>query len=134
MKSLDINNEFEKYNEEAQEKWENTDAYKEHVRKSKNYSKDDWNNLADEMNDIFSKFAECMQNGETIDSSAVQNLVSMLKNHITKNYYTCTNEILSGLGQMYVCDEHFKNNIDKYAKGTAIYVNKAINFFVTFDK
>ena len=129
MKSLDINNEFEKYNEEAQEKWGNTDAYKEHVRKTKNYSKDDWRNLADAMNDIFSKFAECMQNGETIDSSAVQNLVSMLKNHITKNYYTCTNEILSGLGQTYVCDERFKNNIDKNGVGTSEFIKKAIEAY-----
>ena len=55
-----------------------------------------------------------------------QNLVKKLQNHITENYYTCTNEILFGLGQMYVADERFKNNIDKHADGTAAYVKDAI--------
>jgi hypothetical protein len=50
----------------------------------------------------------------------------MLQNHISENYYLCTNEILAGLGQMYVADERFKNNIDKRADGTAEFICEAI--------
>ena len=120
------NSEFEKYKAEAQEKWSNTDAYKEHAEKTKHYSKQKWDTLAEGMNHIMGEFAVCMKNGKMSDSEEAQSLVKMLKNHITENYYLCTNEILDGLGKMYVADERFKNNIDKHAEGTAAFISEAI--------
>jgi hypothetical protein len=70
-----------------------------------------------------------MKNSRTPDSTEVQVLVKALQTHITENYYLCTNEILSGLGQMYVGDERFKNNIDKHADGTAEFVCEAIEAY-----
>jgi hypothetical protein len=55
--------------------------------------------------------------------------VAKLQAHITENYYTCTDEILAGLGQMYAADERFKKNIDKYGEGTAEFVSKAIAIY-----
>jgi hypothetical protein len=78
------------------------------------------------MDHIMAEFALCMRKDETPDSAVVQNLVKLLQNHITENYYLCTNEILAGLGQMYVADERFKNNIDKHADGTATFICEAI--------
>ena len=123
------NSEFEKYKVEAQEKWGKTDAYKEHAERTKNYSKQKWNDLAEGMDHIMAEFAVCMKNGETPDSIGAQNLVKTLQNHITENYYLCTNEILAGLGQMYVADERFKSNIDKYADGTAAFISEAIETY-----
>lgn len=123
------NSEFQKYKDEAQAKWGNTSAYKEHAEKTKHYSKDKWNNLAGEMNAIFAQFAACMQNGESPDSAQAQDLVKALQNHITTSYYHCTGEILAGLGPMYVADERFKKNIDKHAEGTAEFVCKAIEAY-----
>jgi len=123
------NSEFEKYKAEAKEKWGRTDAYREYAEKSKDYAKDKWNNIAEEMNDIFAEFAVCMKKGEEPTSAKVQDLVKLLQNHITENYYHCTNEILAGLGQMYVADERFKNNIDKHADGTAGFVCEAIKVY-----
>ena len=123
------NSEFEKYKAEAQEKWSNTDAYKEHAEKTKNYSKQKWNNLAEGMDHIMGEFAVCMKNGKMFNSEETQSLVKKLQNHICENYYNCTNEILEGLGKMYVADERFKKNIDKHADGTAAYVREAINYY-----
>ena len=123
------NSEFEKYKGEAQEKWGNTDAYKEHSEKTKGYSKDKWNDLAGEMNDIMAEFSVCMKNGATPDSDEAQNLVKRLQNHITENYYLCTNEILAGLGQMYVADERFRKTIDKHLIGTADFISEAIKVY-----
>ena len=67
-----------------------------------------------------------MKDGNTADSEEAQTLVRELQNYITENYYTCTGEILAGLGQKYVADERFKNNIDKHAIGTATFVSAAI--------
>ena len=128
MSAFDYN-EFEKYKVEAQEKWGKTDAYKEHAEKTKDYSKAKWNDLTNDMDVIMREFSVCMKNAEKPDSSEAQNLVKKLQNHITDNYYTCTNEILSGLGQMYILDERFKNNIDKYGDGTADFISKSIEFY-----
>jgi hypothetical protein len=75
------------------------------------------------------EFSLCMKNDNTPDSAKVQNLVKNLQNHITENYYLCTNQILAGLGQMYVGDERFKKNIDKHADGTAEFVCEAIKIY-----
>ena len=128
MRAFD-NSEFEKYKAEAKEKWGKTDAYKEHTEKTKHYSKDKWDSLAGEMNDILAEFALCMKNDKGPDSAKAQNLVKMLQNHITENYYCCTNEILAGLGQMYVADERFKNHIDTHAAGTAAFICEAIEVY-----
>ena len=120
---------FEIYREEAEEKWGNTDAYKEHTRRTANYSKEKWNDLAGEMDRMMGEFALCMKKGETADSAAAQALVKGLQNHITKHYYTCTKEILSGLGQMYVADDRFRSNIDKHGEGTAAYICEAIGVY-----
>ncbi len=70
-----------------------------------------------------------MENCAAPDSARSQNLVKTLQNHITENYYTCTNKILAGLGQLYVADERFKNNIDKHASGTAKFICQAIEVY-----
>ena len=114
------------YESEARARWGNTDAYREHEQKTKNYTKEKWAEANDSMMAIFSEFATCKASGANADSAEVQALVAKLQTHITENYYTCTDEILVGLGQMYVADERFKKNIDKYGKGTAEFAADAI--------
>jgi hypothetical protein len=75
---------------------------------------------------IFAEFAACKNSGESADSAEAQALVAKLQAHITANYYTCTDEILAGLGKMYVVDYRFKKNIDKYGDGTAEFASEAI--------
>ena len=114
------------YLPEARSRWGNTDAYREHEQKTKNYTKEKWAEANDGLMAIFAEFAACMQSGASAASSEVQALVAKLQAHITANYYTCTDEILAGLGKMYVADEQFKNNIDKYGEGTAEFATEAI--------
>ena len=91
------NSEFEKYEAETKEKWGKTAAYQEHVERTKDYSKQKWSSLAADMDLIMAEFTSCMKN-HTPDSNEAQNLVKKLQNHISNNYYRCTNEILVGLG------------------------------------
>lgn len=128
MKAFE-SSEIEKYRAEVKERWGSTDAYKEHAEKTKDYSHDKWSGLAEEMNHILGEFAVCMKNGSEPDSDEVQSLVKELQSHITGNYYNCTDEILAGLGQMYVADERFRNNIDKHADGTAQFISEAIKIY-----
>ena len=118
-----------KYENEVREHYGDTSAYREHEQKTKNYTKEKWAEANDGLMAIFSELAVCKQNGTEADSDEAQALVAKLQTHITANYYTCTNEILAGLGQMYVADERFKKNIDKYGEGTAEFASKAIAVF-----
>lgn len=120
---------YKDYEKGVKNKYGQTDAYKEYEVKTKEYSKDKWNNLSDGMNDIMQKFAECKNQGLKFNSDEVLILVKNLQDFITKNYYNCTDEILYGLGKMYVGDERFKNNIDKHGSGTAEFISKAIEYY-----
>ena len=120
---------MQNYDIEVKERFSNTDAYKEYEQKTADYTKDKWQDVTDGLMAVFTKFAECMKNGYTADSDDAQALVKELQNYITKNYYTCTKEILAGLGQMYVADERFKTNIEKNGDGTADFVSKAIESY-----
>lgn len=59
-------------------------------------------------------------------AAEAQSLVKKWQDYITAHYYTCTKEILRGLGQMYVGDERFTQHIDQYGDGTAAFMAAAI--------
>ena len=118
------------YETEARERYGGTAAYREHEQKTKNYTKEKWTEANDGLMAIFAEFAACKENGASADSAEAQALVAKLQAHITANYYTCTDEILAGLGKMYVADERFKNNIDKYGEGTAEFAAEGIRIYV----
>ena len=115
-----------RYESEAKRRWGETAAYKEHAEKTATYSKEKWQDVTDGLMTVLAKFAACMKDGHTADSDEAQALVQELQNYITENYYTCTDGILAGLGQMYVADERFKNNIDKHTPGTATFISESI--------
>ena len=118
-----------KYQDEARSRWGSTAAYREHEQKTKNYTKEKWNVANEGLMSIFTEFSECKNSGMNEDSAEVQTLVAKLQAHITANYYTCTKEILAGLGKMYVADERFKKNIDKSGEGTAAFAAEAIEVY-----
>ena len=115
---------------EARSRWGNTDAFREHEQKTKNYTKEKWEEASDGLMAIFAEFATLKNSGARADSDEAQALIVKLQAHITENYYTCNDEILAGLGKMYVADERFKKNIDKYGDGTAEFVSEGIRIYV----
>ena len=127
------NSEYEtarqQYEDEAKQRWGDTDAYKESRAKTADYSKDKWNDVLGGLNGVFAEFAACRNGGDSADSETAQRLVKKLQDYITSHFYHCTDDILAGLGQMYVCDERFKNNIDKNGEDTAGFVSDAIKIY-----
>ena len=118
------------YFNETRERWGDTSAYREHTVKTKNYTKEKWAEANDGLMAIFAEFAACKDSGASADSTEAQALVAKLQAHITANYYTCNDEILAGLGKMYVADERFKKNIDKCGEGTAGFAAEGIRIYV----
>ena len=117
------------YKDEVKQKWGNSSEYKEYLEKSKNYSKESFENITTGMENIFLKFSKNFELNINYQSEETQSLVAELKDFITNNFYKCTNDILYGLGKMYINDERFKTNIDKHCLGTAEYVNNAIEYY-----
>ena len=114
---------------EAEEKWGRTEAYKEYEEKTADYSEGKRNDAAEGIDRIMAELAFCMKNGKAPDSDEAQGLVKKLQCHISENFYNCTKEILSGLGQMYVADERFRSSIDKHSVGTASFISEAIEVY-----
>lgn len=122
---MKTNNDYEalknQYAEEVKQRWGNTDAYKESQQRNTDFSKS-----AALIDAVFEEFAELHRDGVSPDSEPAKITVEKLQQCITDNFYTCTDEILAGLGQMYVADERFRKNIDKHGEGTAAYVSRCI--------
>jgi DNA-binding transcriptional MerR regulator len=117
----------EKYAQEAKEKWGDTPAYRESVKKTSAYGEEEWRTLSEESDAIFRAFSE--KRGLDPGDPALQTLVARWQGYITKNFYFCSREILHGLGEMYTSDARFTDSIDRYGKGTARLMNEAIRFF-----
>ena len=117
--------EIETYEEEVKARWGNTGAYREYRQKTAVRNEDNYSKLASELLNLFSELGALKHFPP--DAGEVQEKISFLQKFITENYYTCTNEILSGLREMYVCDERFQKNIDRAGgAGTADFVSQAI--------
>ena len=124
MNVKEINN----YYAEAREKWGNTSEYKEYEAKSKNRTKQEFEDINDRFMNIFSEIGKLKD--LSVEDEKVQGKIKELQQFISDNYYTCTNEILYSLGQMYLNDERFKKNIDNAGgEGTAKFVYEAISVY-----
>jgi len=117
------------YADEAKQRWGHTDAYRESEKRTAGYGKAEWQNVLSGMTQIFDRFAAVRD--LPADDVRVLALVEAWKQYITDHMYTCTDEILAGLGQMYVCDERFKANIDRSGEGTAACMARAIEVYLS---
>lgn len=130
------NSEFEtardKYAAEAKAKWGDTSAYKEQAKKTAGYSKEKWTEINGGMESLIKEFAACKNSGTLPSDNSAQAIAKKWRDFITENYYTCTKEILAGLGEMYSADERFTENIDRFGKGTAAFMTAAIKVYCAF--
>ncbi len=116
------------YSAEAKKNWGTTDAWKEFEQKAAGRSKEDEIALGVGIMNIFEEFGQ-IKDGSP-ESEEAQVLVKKLQNYITDNFYTCTDEILESLGQMYAGGEEMTRNIDKVGgEGTAVFANEAIEAY-----
>ena len=121
-----MNNQFAK---EVRERWGDTAAYKESERRTAGYSQGDWDDLSAGMDAILESFAALKNEGVAPHDESAHLQVKRLKEFITERMYTCTDQILSGLGQMYIADDRFMKNIDQHGAGTAAYISECIKSY-----
>ena len=113
---------IDRYAQEAREKWGKTEAYKEFETRT---AGKDMASAGDKLMDIFREFGEIRHLSPA--SQTAQELVKKLQDFITDNYYSCTRQILFGLGQMYASPGEMNENIDKTGgEGTGEFARDAI--------
>ena len=119
---------IDEYAAQAKASWGQTSEYHEFEEKTQSRSKEEETALGLQMMTIFAEMGE-HKDGDP-KSETVQALVAKLQSFITKHYYTCSKQILSGLGQMYAAGGDMTVNIDKAGgEGTAAFANEAIKAF-----
>ena len=119
---------LESYKSEARKSWGGTDAFREYEQKAKTYTEEDWKVMNTKFMANFAEFGRLIN--EDPASEPVMHQVELLKQSITDQYYTCTDDILASLGEMYVCDDRMKESIDRAGgEGTARFVSKAIHIY-----
>ena len=119
---------IDEYAAQAKAAWGTTPAYKEFEEKSKGRTKEEDKKIYQGMIDLFAQFGQIRDTDPA--SGEAQALVKKLQDHITEHMYTCTKEILSGLGKMYAAGGEFTQNIDSYGgEGTAEFASRAIEIF-----
>ena len=116
----------DQYEDEVKEKYGHTDVYKQSNAKTKNYTKEDWAQMALESDFIVQRFKNLMEKGIEPESEEAKVVAEAHKQHITKWFYNCSYEIHSGLALMYISDERFKENYEKHEIGLSQYIHDAI--------
>lgn len=120
---------IEAYRKLAKETWGKTEAYKEFEKKDVAYTEVERRKNAEDMMELFYEFGD-MKDKDPGDM-CVQAQVRKLQDFITEHYYTCTDQILAGLGQMYSAGGEMTENIDAAGgRGCAEFVTKAIGIYV----
>lgn len=117
------------YADEARERWGDTGAYKESEQRTAGYTQSDRSELYRGMDAIMEGFSQLKQSSIAPDGEQARTQVERLREFITERMYACTDEILAGLGEMYVADARFAGNIDRHGAGTAAYTAECIRSY-----
>jgi MerR family transcriptional regulator, thiopeptide resistance regulator len=112
--------------EEVERRWGDTDAYRESQRRTAAYTKEDWQRIQDEVDELTARFVALKESGAGPESEAAMDLAEEHRQQICRNHYDCGYEMHTCLGEMYVTDERFTRNIDATHPGLAAFLSAAI--------
>ena len=114
------------YAEEAEQRWGETDAWKESRQRTRGYSKEDWLRIKAESEEIERRLVATLRSGAAADSAEAMDAVEAHRQHISRWFYDCSPEMHAGLGRMYLEDERFTAHYEELAPGLAEFVSSAV--------
>jgi DNA-binding transcriptional MerR regulator len=115
------------YAEEAEQRWGETEAWKQSQRRTSKYTKDDWSRMKTEMEAAGTAFVVAMDAGLPATSEEAMDAAEQSRLHIDKWFYDITPEFHRGLGDMYIADPRFTKTYEDIKPGMAHYVRDAIH-------
>lgn len=117
----------EEYQEEARERWGDTEAWRQSQQRTSQYTKADWQAIKAEADGINARLVEALQAGEPADSPAAMDAAEAHRRHITRWFYDCPAEMHACISEMYVSDPRFAKTYEDMAPGLAQYVRDAVH-------
>lgn len=117
----------EEYQEQARERWGDTDAWRQSQQRTSQYTKAEWEGMKAEVDGINARFIEALQAGEPADSPAAMDAAEAHRQHITRWFYDCPTEMHANISEMYVSDPRFTKTYEDQATGLAQYVRDAVH-------
>ena len=126
MKELFDGFDPKQYEEEAEERWGDSNAYKESMRRTKRYTKQDWIKIKAEEKEIMKTLASKLEEGATPDDRVVIGLAERHRLHLDRWFYPCSHQMHVGLAEMYVADDRFRAAFEKHGIGMAEFLAEAI--------
>jgi DNA-binding transcriptional MerR regulator len=115
----------EDYEAEVEQRWGNTEAFKESKRRTARYTKEDWAVIKAEGGAALTALADLLAAGTPPDAPAAMDAAEAHRAHITRWFYACSPAIHRGLGELYCNDPRFTVNIDKLRPGLSAYARAA---------
>ena len=117
----------DEYEQEAEERWGETDAWKQSQSRTKRYTKADWAEVKAEMDAVNAAFVAALTAGEPATSEAAMDAAEQHRLHIHERFYELSHDFHRGLADMYVADPRFTKTYEDLAPGLAAYVHDAIH-------
>ena len=114
------------YEEEAQERWGQTEAYRESARRDAAYGEPEWSQIRAEAEEIVGDFARAMADGDPADGERPRSVAERHRAHLTRWFYPVSTAMHRNLAELYISDPRFAANYDKVADGLAAYVHDAV--------
>lgn len=115
-----------RYEEEARDRWGNTEAYRESARRAARYTDSDWAEIRREAEANLRSFVALLETGEPADAAAARQLAEQHRRHISRWFYDCSPAFHRRLAEMYIADPRFEANYERQAPGLARYIHDAI--------
>jgi Asp-tRNA(Asn)/Glu-tRNA(Gln) amidotransferase A subunit family amidase len=111
----------DQYEAEAEQRWGDTEAYRESKRRTARYGQREWDAIKAESADLFARLAALLAAGAASTSPTAMDLAEEHRQHIERWFYRCPKTMHRALGELYVNDPRFTANIDRACPGVAAY-------------
>ena len=115
------------YREEARRRWGDTPAWEESERRTSGYTRQDWQDIQSESDEINRGLAALMEQDPA--GAEVQELVGRWYNLINTRFYECSPHVFRGLADMYVEDSRFAAHYDRWRPGLAAFLRQAMHVY-----
>lgn len=114
------------YAAEAEQRWGDTDAWKQSQARSSQHTKEQWVQIKAEGDDVNRRFIAALFAGEPADGTVATGLAEEARQQICTWFYDCSAEMHRDIAQMYVVDERFRAGYESQHEGLAQYVRNAV--------
>jgi DNA-binding transcriptional MerR regulator len=115
-----------KYEDEARERWGQTDAYRVSKQRTERYTAEDWQRLKEEQTLIYADAFQLMKAGRAPDSPEALAVAERHRASIDRWFYPCSRQMHRGLSDLYENDARFAENIDRHGEGLTTFLIAAI--------